>query len=133
MPDRPAMVRLLAFDFGLRTIGVALGQSITGTASPLPPITAHDGMPDWAIIRRLIDEWHINQLVVGLPLNMDDTESDMSTAARAFADELMQRFSLDVALVDERLTTRAVRAQSWKNPSASHGLAAALLAESYLR
>lgn len=133
MPDSSEIIRVLAFDFGLKNIGVAMGQSITATASPLTSLTARNGKPDWSTIAALIAEWRVNQLIVGLPLNMDDTESDMSTAARRFGAELGRRFSIDVQMVDERLTSRATAQQTKGNHAASHALAAVLIAESYLR
>lgn len=62
---------LLAFDFGTKSIGVAIGQRITGTARPLPAIKAQDGTPDWTLIERLLKEWQPDEIIVGLPLNMD--------------------------------------------------------------
>lgn len=126
-------VCLLAFDFGLKTIGVAVGQSVTGSATPLPPIGARNGLPDWSLIGSLIREWHANQLVIGLPLNMDDTESEMSTRARIFARQLADRFGLPVAFADERLTSREALSFSEGDRSRSHGIAAAMIAETYLR
>lgn len=133
MPDSPDVIRVLAFDFGLKHIGVAMGQSITATASPLTALAARNGKTDWSTIAALIAEWQVNQLIVGLPLNMDDTESAMSAAARRFGTELGKRFSIDVQMVDERLTSRATTEYTKGNHSASHGLAAVLIAESYLR
>jgi len=133
MPDSVEVIRVLAFDFGLKTIGVATGQSITATASPLASISARNGKPDWSAVAELVAQWRINQLIVGLPLNMDDSESDMSTAARRFGAELKRRFGLDVQMVDERLTSRATAEFTKGNHAASHGLAAVLIAESWLR
>ena len=62
---------LLAFDFGTKSIGVAVGQRITGTARPLPALKAQDGKPDWNIIEKLLKEWQPEAVIVGLPLNMD--------------------------------------------------------------
>jgi len=64
---------LLAFDFGTKSIGVAVGQRITGTARPLTALKANDGTPDWNLIERLLKEWQPDEAVVGLPLNMDGT------------------------------------------------------------
>ncbi len=133
MPDTPQVIRVLAFDFGLKTIGVATGQSITATASPLASISARNGKPDWPEVAELISQWQINQLIVGLPLNMDDSESAMSAAARRFGVELRRRFGMDVQMVDERLTSRSTREYTKGNHAASHGMAAVLIAESWLR
>ncbi len=128
-----SVVRLLAFDYGLKTIGVAIGQSVTGSATPLPPIRARNGKPNWTTIAGLIREWDVNLLVIGLPLNMDDTESDMSALARKFASDLSTRFSLPATFADERLTSREALAQTQGDWEKSHGVAAMLIAESYLR
>jgi len=134
MPDPLTdIVRVLAFDFGLKAIGVAVGQSITQSAEPLPPVMARNGKPDWPIIDQLISSWNVNRLVVGLPLNMDDTESDMSTRARQFAASLEARWELPVILVDERLSSREAMERTAGDRTRSHGVAAVLIAESYLR
>ena len=73
---------LLAFDFGTKSIGVAVGQRITGTARPLTALKANDGTPDWNLIERLLKEWQPDDVIVGLPLNMDGTEQPL-TAPRA--------------------------------------------------
>lgn len=102
---------LLSFDFGLRSIGVAVGQTITGTASPLHAIKAQDGAPDWRIIEQIYDEWMPNLCIVGLPLNMDGTEQPISARARTFANKLNGRFRKPVELWDERLTTVDAKAE----------------------
>lgn len=103
---------LLAFDYGLKNIGVAYGQSVTGTASELVPLTARDGVPDWGQVGKLLNEWQPQLLLVGLPLNMDDTESELSQRARKFANRLHGRFGLPVELFDERLTTRLAKEEA---------------------
>ena len=79
---------LLAFDFGTKSIGVAVGQRITGTARPLPAIKAQDGTPDWNLIERLLKEWQPDEIIVGLPLNMDGTEQPLTARARKFANRI---------------------------------------------
>lgn len=103
---------LLAFDYGLKNIGVAFGQSVTGTANELPPLGARDGIPNWDHIAKLIAEWQPQRLLVGLPLNMDDSESELSQRARKFANRLHGRFGLPVELFDERLTTRLAKEEA---------------------
>ncbi|AJD50005.1 endonuclease, Holliday junction resolvase [Isoalcanivorax pacificus W11-5] len=100
---------LLAFDFGTRKIGLASGQSLTGTGSPLPALPCREGIPDWEQVRRLLAEWQPDLLLVGLPLNMDGTDSDLSQRARRFAGRLKGRFGKPVQLIDERLSTREAR------------------------
>ncbi len=105
MPE-DAAVSALAFDFGLRRIGVAAGQSITGSAAPLAVVPAQDGSPDWAALDRLVKEWAPDRLVVGLPYNMDGSEQDITRRARRFAEELGRRYPQSVHTVDERLSSR---------------------------
>jgi len=95
----------LGFDFGMKNIGVAVGQELTKTANPLSVIKAREGIPDWDQIKKLLDEWQPQLLVVGLPLNMDGTEQEMTVAARRFGNRLNGRFQLPVEWQDERLTT----------------------------
>jgi putative Holliday junction resolvase len=98
---------LLGFDFGLKRIGIAVGQRVTGTASALCTVTSCDDKPDWDTISGLIGAWHPDALVVGLPLHADGSESDMSAAARKFAHQLEERYRLPVHTMDERLSSHA--------------------------
>lgn len=128
---------VLGFDFGTRRIGVAVGNAITGTASPVGVLPTRDGAPDWDAIRALVDEWHPGLLVVGLPLNMDGTESDLSTRARSFGRKLGGRTGLPVAHVDERLTSFEARGQLMRSDNkrgrpALDALAAVLIVEDWL-
>lgn len=105
-----SMMTLLAFDFGTKSIGVAIGQQLTGTARPLNAIKAQDGIPDWSKIEALLKEWQPDRVVVGLPLNMDGTEQPLTARARKFANRLHGRFGVQVDLHDERLSTIEARA-----------------------
>ena len=96
---------VLAFDFGLRRIGVAVGDWETRLAHPLETIAGEANDVRFGRIAELIREWRPGELVAGLPMNMDGTEHDMSRRARRFANQLHGRFGLPVALVDERLTS----------------------------
>ncbi|AJP44790.1 Holliday junction resolvase [Alteromonas australica] len=96
---------VLAFDFGTKSIGVAVGQEVTGTASPLAALKARDGIPDWQQIAALYEEWQPHLVVVGLPLNMDGSEQEMTQRAKKFANRLHGRFKVAVETCDERLTT----------------------------
>lgn len=102
---------ILAFDFGISSIGCAVGQSITGTAQGLPAFKAQDGIPNWEQIGKVIAEWQPDLLVVGLPLNMDGTEQPLTQRAKKFANRLNGRFRLPVELQDERLTTVSARSE----------------------
>ena len=109
MPDRPPETAL-GFDFGLKRIGAAVGQTLTGSASPLGVVAVRDGEPDWEAIARLVKEWRPASLVVGLPYNMDLSEQEMTQKARHFALALSERFPLPVHTVDERLSSREAEA-----------------------
>ena len=122
---------VLAFDFGLKHIGVATGQTITCTASALTTLSARDGKPDWGRVRSLVNDWRPIRLIVGLPLNMDDTESEMSERARSFARRLEKEAGVRVEMADERLTSRAA-ASAQPADDHSHAAAAALIAETWL-
>lgn len=102
---------LLAFDFGTKSIGVAIGQQLTGTARPLAALKAQDGTPDWNRIEALLKEWEPDRVVVGLPLNMDGTEQPLTARARKFANRIHGRFGVQVDLHDERLSTVEARAE----------------------
>ncbi|PWC16749.1 Holliday junction resolvase RuvX [Brenneria corticis] len=101
---------ILAFDFGTKSIGVAIGQEITRTARPLTSFKAQDGVPDWQKVEKLLSEWQPALVVVGLPLNMDGTEQPLTARARKFANRLHGRFGVRIELHDERLSTVEARA-----------------------
>ncbi|HZJ93568.1 MAG TPA: Holliday junction resolvase RuvX [Thiopseudomonas sp.] len=107
----PAPQLLLGFDYGTKQIGVAVGQMITQSARELCDLKARDGIPNWEQIEALIKEWQPDALVVGLPLHMDGTPSDMCVRAEKFARRLNGRFNLPVHTHDERLTTFEAKGQ----------------------
>ena len=96
---------VMAFDFGLRQIGVATGNCLLGTSQPLPILRAKEGVPEWRAVESLIDEWRPDLLVVGDPLNMDGSDSELSERARKFARRLHGRLGLPVEMADERLSS----------------------------
>ena len=102
---------LMGFEFGTRSIGIATGQEVTGTASPLTSIKANDGIPDWDQIEKILKEWQPDLLIVGLPLNMDGTEQEMTQRAKKFGQRLHGRFGFQVEFKDERLTTADAKAR----------------------
>ena len=106
---------VLGFDYGTRSIGVAIGQEITGSATPLKALRAVDGIPDWNEIQKLLDEWKPDLVVVGLPLNMDGTEQEITVRARKFARRIEGRFAAKVVMQDERLTTTSAREHLFAN------------------
>ncbi len=130
---------LLGFDYGTKQIGVAVGQVITGQARELCVLKAQNGVPDWQQIEALMREWQPDALVVGLPLNMDGTPSDMSARAEKFARRLNGRFNLPVHTHDERLTTFEAKGERLRQGQLGgyrdrpvDALAAALLLEGWL-
>ncbi|HEY5994554.1 MAG TPA: Holliday junction resolvase RuvX [Gallionellaceae bacterium] len=102
---------LLAFDFGTKRIGVAVGNSISGTAQPLTTIQGEENAPRFAAIEKLLAEWQPAALVVGLPCNDDGSPHEMTLLCRRFANRLKGRFGLPVILVDERYTSASASAQ----------------------
>jgi len=130
----------LGFDFGLRHIGVAAGQTCTQTAQALTSLSAHQGTPNWDEIAKLINTWQAQALVVGLPYKMDGTEQPITKAARHFIEQLKKRYSLPVYEMDERLSTAEAReylfaAGGYKalKKKSIDSLSAQLILESWLR
>lgn len=107
--EKNAQKILLGFDFGMKRIGVAVGQTITQTARPLVTLKANQGIPQWEELNKLIQIWRPDALVVGIPLNMDGTEQPLTQAAQQFSVELKQHYALPVYGIDERLSTKAAR------------------------
>ena len=132
---------ILAFDFGLRRIGVAVGQDVTGSASPLGIVANRESGVDHDAIAALIREWRPATLVVGMPAHADGSPSDMQAPVRAFIAEL-ERYDLPIATVDERYTSvEAERVLKEARASGSRGriskdeidsAAAVFIAERYL-
>jgi putative Holliday junction resolvase len=100
---------ILCFDYGTKSIGVAVGSELTGSATLLTALKAKDGIPDWQQIERIIQEWQPQLLLVGLPLNMDGSEQEFTARTRKFANRLHGRFGLPIAYHDERLSTADAR------------------------
>ena len=96
---------LVGFDYGTKHIGVAVGQELTGTSTPLTTLPCRNENPDWDAITLLIEDWRPAALVVGIPLNMDGTEQPMTESARRFARRLEGRYRLPVYHADERLSS----------------------------
>jgi putative Holliday junction resolvase len=108
---------ILAFDFGLRRIGVAVGQSVTSSASPLGVVNNSENGPDFAAISKMIDEWRPSRLIVGLPMHADGQPGEMQTHVEAFVRELW-RYQLKIDTVDERYTSVEAE-EALKNARAS--------------
>jgi len=102
---------VLGFDFGIKRIGVAMGNTLTGQAQPLRVISAIDNATRFQVIGELIAEWQPARLVVGEPRHPDGAEHDMTLRSRRFANQLHGRFSLPVELVDERYSSAVIQAR----------------------
>ncbi len=102
---------IIGFDFGKKYIGVAVGQEITGCASPLGSIKANDGIPHWDSLASYLTQWQPDLIVVGLPLNMDGSEQQLTKDAKKFGNRIAGRFGLKVEFQDERLTTADAKEQ----------------------
>jgi len=100
---------LLCFDFGSKRIGIAVGQTVTGTASPLLTITSLNNKPDWEKIGEVISDWRPDAIIVGIPLTMHGTTQIMTEAAERFARQIEGRFHVPVYRMDERLSTFEAR------------------------
>ncbi len=127
---------LLAFDYGEKHIGVAVGQTLTSTANPLETIRVTRPGSHWDAISRIVKTWQPDALVVGLPLNMDGTEQKVTEQARRFGNQLLGRYRLPVHLVDERLTTREARdrlVSEGRTGGDDHPVAAQIILESWLQ
>jgi putative Holliday junction resolvase len=122
----------LGFDFGTRRIGVAFGQTVSGTARPLAVLPAFDGIPDWNQVAKLIDTWQPDALVVGMPYNMDGSEGELVTRARKFANRLHGRFHLPCYGIDEHLSSRAAEELADSSDEPVDSIAAQLILESWL-
>ena len=140
MPEPP--VQLLAFDFGLKRIGIAAGDTVTGTARPRPAARVHTDGPDWEAIGREVRALKPGRLVVGAPYNADGTAGTLLPRVRRFADELARRFALPVSLVDERFSSleasaalkahRAAGSRRRSRPEDIDSAAAAVILERWL-
>jgi len=132
----PDNITLLGFDYGVKHIGVAVGQTLLQSATPLTTLHAKKHKPDWDGVTQLIAEWRPLELVVGLPFTMDDNESEVADKAKRFARQLHGRYHLPVHMIDERLTTREaasiLRTQD-KRDGRLDALAATLILETWLR
>ncbi len=96
---------LLCFDYGEKRIGVAVGQTVTSTATALQTVLVINKKPDWEAIKILIDEWKPDKFIVGHPFTLHGTRQKMTDAAERFSRQLKHRFKLPVDLIDERLSS----------------------------
>ncbi len=140
MPDLNSPQLIIAFDFGTQKMGMAVGSSLIESATPLALFPMKDGIPNWDELLKIVKQHQPNLFLVGLPLNMNDSESELSTRARKFARRLRHQTNIETVMVDERLTTREARdelehyqAQGRAKKLAADSIAAALFIESWYR
>ncbi|MGC3818679.1 Holliday junction resolvase RuvX [Acinetobacter sp. G11] len=140
MPDLSQPHMIMAFDFGTQKMGMAVGQSLIESANPLTLFPMKDGIPNWDALLKIIKQYQPTLFLVGLPLNMDDTESELSARSRKFARRLRHQTNIETLMVDERLTTREARdeldqyqSQGRGKKLAADSIAAALFIESWYR
>ena len=129
---------ILAFDFGLKHIGVAIGQEITNTAQTFFSLEAKNGEPNWNQLDPLVKEWNPKLLIVGNPLNMDGSDSEIKKKSDKFSNLINKRYNIPVELMDERLTTKeakerleAKRSNSVSLGRDTHQIAAQIILESW--
>jgi len=129
----------IAFDFGMKYIGTAVGQGLTQSASPLITLKAQDGIPAWPEIATLLESFRPQALIVGIPVNMDGREQNITYCARAFVRRLTVKFALPIYTVDERLSSWAAKQRlNIKNPKKPrdiaqlNAMAAVILLEQWL-
>lgn len=101
----------MAFDFGTQKLGIAVGQKLIHSTNPLPLFPVRDGIPNWDNLLKIVKQWQPDLILVGLPLNMDDSESELSLRARKFARRLRHQTNIQTLMIDERLSTRNAREQ----------------------
>ena len=127
---------VMGFDYGEQRIGVATGQTITASATPLITLNAINNKPDWPAISKIIEEWQPQILIVGLPLLLDGSDSEMSKKAQRFARQLDGRYPLPVQLINEGLTSYEAEQHLTKknqhNKQEIDKIAAAIIVQSWL-
>jgi putative Holliday junction resolvase len=136
-----SLKRIMAFDFGLKNIGIAIGQIVSKTANTFDAIEARNGTPSWKKLDALIKEWDPDLLVIGSPLNMDGTKSEMQKKSHSFGMKLKSRYNKDIEFIDERLSTKeAIQRQQdnefdvkLSSKITIHGLSAKIILESWFR
>ena len=129
----------MAFDFGIKNIGIAIGQEITKTSSTFYSITAIDGQPNWSELDKIINEWQPHLFVVGDPFNMDGTRSKIQDLADRFSNSLNKRYDINIEKTDERLSSREAKERleketiGNKDSSNKHSISAQVILEDWFR
>lgn len=133
---------IMAFDFGLKNIGIAIGQKLTGTTQPLHVSKSKLGVPNWKNIEHVYNEWNPTKLIVGLPLKIDGHEQLITILSRRFAAQLRKKFKVSVTMYDERFSTIEARSKyleyfknniyKIKHPNQIHAISAEIILKSWL-
>ena len=129
----------MAFDFGTKNIGIAIGQEITKTASTFYSIRANDGLPDWVELDMIVKEWNPNLFIVGDPLNMDGTRSKIQDSSDKFSTALNKRYDISIEKTDERLSSREAKERleniqmGIKDSRNKHSISAQIILEDWFR
>ena len=129
----------MAFDFGTKNIGIAIGQEITKTASTFYSIRANDGLPDWVELDIIVKEWNPNLFVVGDPLNMDGSRSKIQDSSDKFSTALNKRYDIRIEKTDERLSSREAKERleniqmGIKDSRNKHSISAQIILEDWFR
>jgi putative Holliday junction resolvase len=131
---------VIGFDFGMRYIGVAVGETITMSAQPYTSLLATQGHPNWEEIKKLFETWQPDACIVGIPLHLDGRENNITVAAQNFMSALSTRFKIPVYGAEERLTTVEAKAHLFAqggfkslSKQAIDGLSACLILEGWFR
>ena len=130
---------VMAFDFGIKHIGIAIGQEITKTASTFYSIKALEGQPDWNELDDIIHEWKPDLIVVGDPYNMDGSRSKLQDMSDRFSDALYKRYQIQLEKTDERLSSREANERlqnldiGTKSSSNKHSISAQVILEDWFR
>ena len=129
---------LLGIDYGRARIGIASGQMITKTASPIGTVEAFDGVPNWIELDKVMKRWNPSDIIIGLPLDTKDLDTDITRDARKFAIEIEERYKKPVHLINEAYSTREARwrLESVKDKKVSHikvdAIAACVIIETWM-
>lgn len=99
-------IKILGLDYGMKKIGVAIGQTLLGTASPLGIVSCQFGEANWLQLSKYISEWAPDRIVIGMPYNLDDSENEMTERVKVFGEAVLKKYNLPVFFEDEKLTTK---------------------------
>ncbi len=130
---------VMAFDYGLRNIGIAIGQNITKSSSTFYAIKAKEGVPDWIKLDSIVEEWEPGLFIVGDAFNMDGTKSEFQKKIAKFSTELKNRYEIELQMIDERLTTKEAKERIQDKPDGikdsanKHSISAQIILEDWFR